>query len=170
MKTLIVLILISVFVCSCSGFTYNGIRGDDLRNASIGDAAAIGAGIGARFLVHWAGHVAYFEANGIDWHQEGLSEIVETRLSDSEAAWGGRAGFLSELGVGYAMKLLGFDNKFTRAYNTASMVSIAVYPASNEILVGNGGDFDMIDRDSNGDLEWAAYTALAIGLNIKTGD
>lgn len=159
------LITIGVLLLSgCSGWTYNGIRGEDLRHPSGG----LVAGAVSSFVVHTAGHIAWCSIEGKKWHFDGLSEMVDGNLTDSEAAWMGRAGFVAQLGVGWGMKLAGVENDFTQGYNAATMFEVVSYPMWAGIR-GPGDDLEMIGRGGNEQLEWGIYSALAVRLNLKGG-
>ena len=153
----------------CSGWTYNGIRGDDLRRASGSDLAAMGLGVATTYAIHSLGHVATAEIMGKPWHYYGLSEIVDGQMSDCQAAWFGRSGFIAQLSFGYAMShIRGIPGYFQKGYNSGTLFEISTYPAMNRAFNSGGGDdFEMIGRNGNPDLEYASYTALALGLNFK---
>lgn len=155
----------------CSGWTYNGIRGDDLRKASGRDLATMGLGVAATYAVHTAGHVIAAEVMGKDWHYDGLSEIVDGELSRSEAQWFARAGFVSQLSVGYFAKAMDSDGPFWKGYNAGTAFEISTYPIMNRAANNNGDDIKMLDDNGgSGDVEWAAYTALSFGLNVGIAD
>ena len=160
------LLFATLFIVSCSGWTYNGISGEDLRAGGVKEyAQMIGGGV-LSAGVHLAGHALAYQAYGVSWHLDGLTEMAEERMSDSEAAMIGRAGPLLQLAVGYGMKWAGIDNAFTRGYNTVTLLEIGTYPAVDSFN-GGGSDLDMIDRDSDAGAEWIVYTGLAAGLNYN---
>ena len=96
-----------------------------------------------------------------------MSEIVDGRMSDSQAAWFGRAGFLGQLAVGYGMRLAGEQGYFVKGYQAGTLFEIATYPAVNAWANSGGGDdFEMIEREGNAGLEWAIYTTAALGMGF----
>jgi hypothetical protein len=156
------IIILAIVCMGCSGWTYNGIKGEDIW----ADPVSAGAGVLTEIAVHWAGHVAWAQLNGKDWHQEGDREIIDGPLTDAEAAWFGRAGFVASLGVGWAARLMGVDRDdvFWKAYNTASLMEIVTYP----IVRGwNDGDLELMGRGGNAPLEWGAYSLLAGALIVE---
>lgn len=155
------IITILIFLTGCSGYTYNGLRYEDIKNPSL----SIVAGVIASYAVHTISHMAYAEFADIDYDFDAFSEMFNGHVSDHDAAWFGRAGFIGQLSIGYGMKCLGIENDFTRGYNSAAMFQITTYPAWRSIIEGD--DFELIDRSGNSTLEWAIYSGLAVGLNFK---
>jgi len=168
---LIIIVVLMMALCvfnGCSGWTYNGIRGDDLRMATGKDIVAMCAGGATTFAIHTLGHIAAAEAMDKPWHFSGLSEIVDGTMSNDQAAWFGRSGFLAQLAVGYGLKACGIDGYFAKGYTAGTVIEIATYPARHDVYNSGGGDdFAMIERSGDKDLEYVTYTALALGLNFK---
>lgn len=127
-----ILILLQLLPVGCSSWTYNGINGDDIRNPTW----SMAAGAVASMAVHMAGHVAYAQFTGHDWHIEGQSEIIDGKMSDSDGAWFGRAGFLAQIGSGYLFRISGIDNDFTKGWNAAALFEVATYPLFTPVIYG----------------------------------
>jgi hypothetical protein len=157
------IISLMILLSGCSGWTYNGIRGEDLQRPS----AKMLAGAGTSFVVHTTGHFVAMLIMGKELHFEGLSEITNDELTDAEAAWFGRAGFLAQVGFGYGMKLAGVKGDFIRGYNAATVFEVVTYPMWQPIR-GKGDDLELIERGQGGQAataEWAFWSGAAIGLN-----
>ena len=167
LRRIVILSSCALSLCACSGWTYNGIRGDDLRHASGRDIATMGLGVAATYAAHTLGHVAAAEVMGKPWHYAGLSEIVDGQMSSGQAAWFGRSGFLSQLAIGYGMRAASANGYFAKGYYAGTAFEVATYPVMNRAANSGGGDdYAMIARNGDKGLEYAAYTTLAIGLNI----
>jgi len=155
-------IFVAILLPGCSGWVYNGVRGEDLRHPTL----EMAAGVGTAFVVHATGHFVAMSAMGHELHFEGLSEVTDDELNDSEAAWFGRAGFLAADGVGWAAKALGAKGDFWRGYNAGVAFETMTYPMWQPIR-GEGDDLRLIDRDGDGSLEWGLWSAAALGLNFE---
>jgi hypothetical protein len=155
-------IFIMIWVSGCSGWVYNGVRGEDLQHPTL----EMAAGVGTAFVVHATGHFVAMSIMGHELHFEGLSEVTDDELTDSEAAWFGRAGFLAADGVGWVAKALGARGDFWRGYNAGVVFETATYPMWQPVR-GDGDDLRLIDRDGDGNLEWGLWSAAAIGLNFE---
>lgn len=165
MKKILVCLAAAAISCSgCSGYTYNGIRADQIKDMTWKHAAGAAVSV---FIVHPAGHIAYAQLTGHDWHIEGSSEIVDGAMTDSDAAWFGRAGFLLQLAFGYGAKAAGCKSGFWDGYNLGTQFEIMTYPLRRNSIEGGGDDFEMMDRSGNAWAEWALYSALAAGLSVE---
>jgi hypothetical protein len=158
---LIIAALLLSMATGCANYTYNGIRGEDLQHPTL----EMAAGIGTAFVVHASGHFVAMAVMGHELHFEGLSEVTDDELTDSEAAWFGRAGFLTANGVGWAAKALGAKGRFWRGYNAGVAFETATYPMWDNVR-GEGDDLKMIDRHGYGSLEWGLWSASSIFLNL----
>lgn len=157
---MIILYLVVQILTGCAGYTYNGIRGEDLKKPTLG----IVAGFVSSYVVHMAGHLATAEIMGYDWHIDGTSEIIEGHMSDRDARLFAMAGFASQLAIGYGMRWCGVRNDFSRGYNTATLFEIATYPI-NPFLRGGGDDLDFLDsHGGNSAIAYGLSTAAAINL------
>jgi hypothetical protein len=163
----IILILMLSMVIGCANYTYNGIRGEDLQHPTM----EMAAGVGTAVAVHALGHFVASAIMGKELHLEGLSEMTNDELTDSEAAWFGRAGFLAANGVGWAAKALGAKGRFWRGYNAGVAFETMTYPMWDNVR-GDGDDLKMIDRQGYGSLEWGLWSVSSIFLNLdnKTED
>jgi hypothetical protein len=103
---------------------------------------------------------------GHELHFEGLSEVTDDKLTGPEAAWFGRAGFVSANCVGWAAKALGAKGDFWKGYNAGVAFETATYPMWDNVR-GDGDDLKMIDRHGYGSLEWGLWSASSIGLNFE---
>jgi hypothetical protein len=155
-------IFIMIWMCGCSGWTYNGIRGEDLQHPTL----EMAVGVGTAFVVHATGHFVAMSIMGKELHFGGLSEVTNDELTDSEAAWFGRSGLLTANGVGWAAKALGAKGDFWKGYNAGVAFETATYPMWDNIR-GDGDDLKMIDRHGYGSLEWGMWSAAALGLNFE---
>ena len=127
------------------------------------EVAQMALGFAASFGAHWASHVVYLESKNTEWHQDGLSEVVDGDLVGGENAAFGRAGFVGQLSVGVLLNIFRPDSYFTKGYDIGTFTEIATYPISPK-----RGDLECI-RDGDGDarLEWAGYTGLSTFLLLK---
>ena len=139
----------------------NGIPLSRFRDAGVKEYAQLGGGIALTYLVHWGSHVAYMEAEGIEWRQDGLAEIYcETGMSDSQQQWCGRIGSVGALAGGVALKFSPWgDTWLATGYFIGTAAEIITYPATG------CKDFDTIrDHGGNWALEYGIYSATAIYL------
>ncbi|MFB5623158.1 MAG: hypothetical protein ACE5RH_04110, partial [Nitrosarchaeum sp.] len=146
----------------CAGYTINGIPSEGFRNITPKEGIKSLGGFAASNLVHIVGHAVVYGSMHKSWHIESARyEIVDGYLTDSEAAWAGRAGFIAQLIGGYALNKLGPKNSyFVAGYNMGSFFKISTYP----ILEGTYSDLELISRNSNSELEYGLYTAASIYL------
>jgi hypothetical protein len=161
-KIRILIIIFCLLFVGCANYTYNGIRGEDLQHPTL----EMVAGVGTAFVVHATGHFVAMSIMGHELHFEGLSEITNDELTDSEAAWFGRAGFIAADGLGWTAKALGAKGDFWKGYNAGVAFETATYPMWDNVR-GDGDDLKMIDRHGYGSLEWGLWSASSIGLNFK---
>ena len=165
MKTLILTLLLLTTPALASDWCINGIPVDRFKDAGVQEWSQLAGGVAASFLVHWASHVAYFEATGVGWHQEGLEELFNTKgLSGAEIQWCGRSGFIGQLAVGFALEYSPWkESWFTTGYHIQTAVEATTYP-----LRGHK-DFDTIDQGGgHGSLEWGLYSAASVWLLISS--
>lgn len=162
MKTYIITFFCLFFLVNCAGYTINGIPAQDFKNITPKQGVKLASGILTSNLVHFAGHVIAYEIMDKPWHLEsGRYEIVDGYMTDSETAWAGRAGFITQLFCGYALNKLGPKNSyFIAGYNIGSFLEISTYPIFNTTY----SDLKFIDRNSNASLEYGLYTAASIYL------
>lgn len=153
-------VLIVLIFCGCSGWTYNGVPGDQFTWKH---AVGICAGFGS----HAAGHLLAAKLMNKDCYIDGQSEIINDTISDSEAAWMGRAGFLGSLGPAYLAKAMGWDGAFWQGYDAGVVVLTLAYPLTRNSVRGGGDDLKLIARHSNPWIEWGIYSVLAIYLSYN---
>lgn len=125
--------------------------------------AQVAAGVGASLFTHWLGHAVYLEAEGIEWHQDGLTERFNTDgLPDSKRQMVGRSGFLGQLLVGTGLKFSPWnDTLFVTGYHIGTAAEILTYP----IHFHSRGDlFEIKEGGGNGDLEYGLYSVWAVAL------
>ena len=157
----IIFLLLSISLCSCSSsYKINGIQLDRFTESTGKQRLQMVAGGILSAGVHWAGHSAYLEAKGIDWHQGGIREWVDEPISDGEWAAVGRAGFVAQLSVGAVMSLLWPDSFVTDGYDLVTFFEVATQPVK-------GWDMDLIDKGGNGNAEWAGYLAASTVLLVR---
>jgi hypothetical protein len=160
-----------VGMSGCANYTYNGVRGEDLRRPSM----KMVAGVGMAFVTHMAGHFAACQLMGKKARFEGLSEVVDGEMTDEQAAWFGRAGFLTANGIGWVAKAFGYEGEFWKGYNAGVMFETATYPLPMwRMIRGDGDDLKLIDRgglgggSGSGSLEWGLWSISSIGLNYES--
>ena len=142
-------------------WTVNGVQLSKITNSTQSEFAELAAGFATSFIVHWLGHVIYFELYDADWKQQGFKEIIYSEHSSSEFRKFGRAGFVSQLAVGSVFKLAGWNNHFTTGYHFGTFVEITSYRFTHR----KEGDLKLIDNNGgNSDLEYAIYTVSSILL------
>jgi hypothetical protein len=162
-------ILITIFfllavngLTGCAGWTINGHCVQNIKNLTTREYAEIATGVAASFAVHWLGHVIYFQANGIEWRQDGLMEKATQPISGNQLQWVGRAGFLTQLMVGigieYAPWKLGY---FKMGYHLGTAAEIATYPAVHK----DKGDLQAIGNSK--DAEWSIFSTASLLLLNK---
>jgi len=158
------ILLAAILLSGCSGWTYNGIRGQDLRHPTW----SMAAGFATTFAVHTAGHLLAAHAMGYDCHISGTSEIIDGPMDAGDARVFAAAGYGAQLAVGYGMKLWGVDNDFTRGYNAGTMLEIVAYPVLGFMRSGGGNDLDYFAANGGDkDVLYGVASTLAVGLNVK---
>ena len=174
-KTLITVFVVFSMVSTAhaKGWLINGIPAERIIHSSAKERLAMVGGLLASFAVHTAGHILVLEATGTDWHMDGIHEVSDEDLNNTEAAWIGRAGFLSQLIFGTVLKHTKYRNTFfTTGYHLGSFVEISTYPFRHENrkfsgatgLVGSTGDLGCISRSNEAGLEYIAYTLWSLEL------
>ena len=169
-RILIIMILILAFAMNANAkswvdnWTVNGIPVKRFVNAEPMEYVELGSGMLASFAIHWLGHVIWLELNDKPWKQDGLTEVIDGYLTDTEANEFGNAGFLAQCLVGTAIKFTDFnDTMFSTGYHIGTFLEISTYPLIHGNDVGDIGD---MDRDGNGTTEHLAYTAWSTLLLI----
>ncbi len=161
-KRLILTLFMAVLLLSgCAGWTINGIPGKKFINADPKEYTELVGGVAVSFLFHWLGHVAYYEINGIDWHQDGLKEISDhSVLSNSQVQMIGRSGFLGQLVVGTILNYSRWNNSiFATGYHLGSSIEVIGYPITSM------GDYKLIsDYGGNGNVEYGFYSLWSLYL------
>lgn len=146
-------------------WTFNGIRLSEVVDATWAERGVMTLGVATAYGVHFAGHALYLESEGLDWHMDGLSEMVDSTMSNHQKRNMGHAGFLSSNAVGWVAKLFGCDGRFWRGYYTGTAFETITYPAWSGIV--GESDLDMIDDGGgNGTLAWALYSVSSAGLLV----
>ena len=154
------LLLAVLFLTGCSGWTINGIPAERFRNAEPKEYAQLAAGAATSIGVHWLSHVVYFEANGIEWEQNGLREVVKQDLGGERKRWSGRIGFLGQLAGGAALKYSPWsDTWFATGYHIGTLAEIVSHP-----LLWGWDNSDLGYIGDSAKIEWIAYTAASIWL------
>jgi len=143
------------------------VNGVDINEITYKDIVGFGLGMITSSFVHWLGHTVYFEANGIDWHQQGNLEYVDEPMSDYDVAMSGRAGFIVQLLVGTVLRYTSvYGTAFGFGYNIKTAFDIITYP----IFYNNAekyGDLICISYDGNRDVEYFIYSGYSIWLLSK---
>ena len=157
------LLLILLLLPGCAGWMVNGIPADRFRHMEAKEYAQVASGIGASFLTHWIGHAVYLEAEGIEWHQDGLTEWFNTDgLSGSKRQMVGRSGFLMQLLVGTGLKFSPWnDTLFATGYHIGSAAEVLTYPIHGH---SKGDLFEISEGGGNGKLEYGVYSIWAVML------
>lgn len=156
--------IVLLWLAGCSGWTYNGIRGEDLKHLNGKHVV----GFAGAYAVHCASHLLTAEMMGKDWTFDGFSEIVDGPMTGSQAQWFARSGYVGQLAVGYGLKIVGAHNNYTIGYNAGCMTQIMLYPATRNWSPGVGDDLAMIGANGGNEwAEWGVYSALAVGLNLS---
>lgn len=148
-------------LCSCSGMTYNGVRGEDIRNMNANSIA----GVATTMLVHTASHYIAAAACGVPMTQDGLTEHSGPATKEQEFIIGA-AGYVGQLAVGYLLKATVGSNDFTRGYNTGTLLEIGMYPVTDNWSEGS----DLRCMKEHASVVWGLSTVAAIGLNINNSD
>lgn len=169
-KLVIILLIFLLPLAGCGTFStknwkVNGIPMEDFKT-SPKNYTKLAVGVGTSFAVHYLGHVTYLEANGIEWRQDGIEEIVEDDISNSKKRWVGRSGFVSQLAVGAVLKYGPWSDDFktgyfVTGYHIGTAAEITTYP----ILHRDTGDLDFIDEgNGNQHLEYGIYSISSLWL------
>ena len=104
---------------------------------------------------------------------DGIHEVSDEYLNNTEASWIGRAGFLSQLIFGTVLKHTKYRHTFfATGYHIGSFVEISTYPFRHENrkfsgatgLIGSTGDLGCISRSDEAGLEYIAYTLWSFEL------
>lgn len=110
-------------------WTINGVPLNKFKNASASEYLELGAGIGSAFVIHWASHALYCEIEGIDWHQEGLTEVFDQRITSSQRRNFGWSGFVGQLTVGTIIKFTSLnDTMFGTGLHIGNFLEVSTYP------------------------------------------
>jgi hypothetical protein len=155
--------LVMLALTGCSGWVYNGVRGDELRHFTARDGIQLAAGVAATYAVHLAGHVLVYEMLDENWHLCGFTEVIDGDLSHREQAVVGHAGFFLQIAVGYGLRWAGWNTLFTRGYALGTVAEVALYPVVTPLVS------DYSDIDDTGYVAWAVYSAAAAGLLWRRG-
>lgn len=158
----IVFAAVVLIFTGCAGYTINGIPTEKFKAMELKDGCKMVAGIATSSLVHFGGHVLAVNAMDKSWHLEDFRyEVVDSPMTDSEAAWMGRAGFIAQLFGGVLLNKFGpKESFFTSGYNIGTFTQIVTYP----FIDGKYSDLEMINRNSNAGLELGLYTTASIYL------
>ena len=160
MKAIPLIVIMSCLILSgCAGWTINGIPCDRFKNADAGEYAQLVGGIATSFTVHWLGHITYYELNGIDWSQEGLSEVAHEPVPDKLTF--SRAGFVGQLLIGTVLKLTPWnDTFFVTGYHAGTCIEVMGYP-----ITVRDGDYTGIDENGGSAyLEYGIYSTWSLLL------
>ena len=131
----IIMIIALLFATNCfadwkDSWTINGIPLNKFKNATITEYAEFGLGIGTSFLAHWGSHALYCEVEGIKWHQEGLTEVFDQRITGSQRRNFGWSGFVGQLALGTIIKFTPLnDTMFGTGFHIGNFLEVATYPA-----------------------------------------
>lgn len=165
-------IILSVLVCltySCAGYTINGLRVDNFKKLSKKEKIQLGIGIGSAFAVHYLAHIGFYEINGIGWHQEWTTEVLDNywTMDDNLRNWCGRIGTVTQLGIGAVLKYGPWSDKIRK------------HPIVTGFHIGNAVEtigYSLTTREGiqtvnysggNGDLEWTGYGLTSILLLME---
>lgn len=157
MRILIMLLILTG--CATGDWTINGVEVESFKRIDTDNKMSALAGGLTSVVVHWVGHIGYATVKNISWHQEGLNERITQYISRSELSNFGRAGFISQLSVGYLLNKFLDRGSFLDGYNSMTLIEIGTY------VVYDSGDLWAIGKTRFG--EWAAYSALALKLMDK---
>jgi hypothetical protein len=172
MAASVIFVTVSILVTVTPGYSeswtdnwsINGIPLAKFKEAKGADYLELAAGAGTSLLVHWLGHVAWLEASGKPWHQDGLDEVCDEPLVGAQAAMFGRAGFIAQLAVGTVLKFTDLNNgTFATGYHLGTFGEVASYPAIHGY---EQGDLGMIDKGSNAMIAHFVLTGWATALLI----
>ena len=174
-KAIITVFLVFSIVSTAhaKGWLINGIPADRIIHSSAKERLAMVGGLLTSFAVHTAGHILVLEATGTDWHMDGIHEVSDEYLNNTEAAWIGRAGFLSQLIFGTVLKHTKYRHTFfATGYHFGSFAEISTHPFMHENrklsgatgLIGSTGDLGCISRSNEAGLEYIAYTLWSFEL------
>lgn len=172
MKKLIIAIIV-VLIASNSvladswldNWTINGVPAKRFKNADVKDYAEIVLGIGAAIGVHWLSHVAYNSIEGISWHQDGLSEIIDEPITAQHARNFARAGMVGQLIAGSIVKFTDLDDSmFAVGLHTWNFLEISTYT----LIHKTEGDLVFLkENGGNSTGEYALYTTWAAANMFK---
>lgn len=165
MKKITIFIALVVLICIPSysvatdyQFYFFGINAKYLKKAKW-EQVALGAA--SAILVHVGGHYIYGKADGVDFTMNGFwkEDVSNTTPSHKQANFS-RSGFVAQSIVGLALTYFDVSRSwdFTRGYVAMSAIETLSYP----IRIRNEGDISGMNKNGNGDLEWAGYSLISI--------
>ena len=159
MKKFLICILF-VTLTGCAGWKINGVPAENFKHMTAKAATQFIAGMGVSYGTHILGHVGYMKLAEIDYHMEGTREVIDSYISSATAANIGRSGAIAQLLGGLLLKYFNqTSSMFNAGYNFNTFLELSTYP-----LVVDNGDIDLINENSNGNLEWGFYTLGSIYL------
>lgn len=104
-------------------WTINGVRMSTIKEHPV--SALSGMAVSA--LVHCAGHHLISNALGHDMGQDGLHEVWDGNISNTDADLINLAGFAVQLTVGSILNEWGNNKSFNAGYNSWSLLEIVTY-------------------------------------------
>lgn len=134
-----------------------------IREANV---LVLAAGAVTSLAVHELGHLVVMEIYNSDTDWNGLTAFHVNRIdeSDSEMRNIARAGFVGQLLVGTALRVVAPESDFTAGYSLWAAGETWTYPLRRQ----GGGDLEMLKRNGgHADKEFAMYAAWAAG-NLLT--
>lgn len=156
-KKVAVILISFIFFYGCAGWNFNGVDLNKIKNGTNKDKAIVVLGIGASGLIHTAGHIVCAKSMGQDVSINGLGEVYPDLTSNHKMRWIGRAGFISQLSVGYILNWIFEDNYFVDGYNIGTASQILSYP------IRRAGDIQLINKgQGDGELELGIYSILSL--------
>jgi hypothetical protein len=140
-KILLLLLLLPSPALAWDNWTLNGMPIKEIK------ATEFAAGLLTSFAVHWLGHAAYLESQGIEWEQRGLQEYVTQPMENKHWRRHARAGFVAQLVGGTVLSQTKWARtSFARGYHLGTYTEIATHPfiwgADSEVhlITAAGGD------------------------------
>lgn len=155
----LLLITALFLLSSCANYTFNGMKINDFKDFTRKEKIELGAGIASSFLVHWLAHIAFYEINGIEWHQVWTMEVLEGywTMDDSLRSWCGRIGTVTQLGIGATLKYGPWSEKFKKSKWVTGFHLGNAIESIGYLLTTREGIQAVNYSGGNGDLEWAGY-------------